>query len=421
MFDSIIKFLINQKPNLIIQAPARINLINPLDAVEGAFWMPAVAINGIENPLSVFVYLKKLKEKSKIKYFSVEKKDNGYYIETLLEEYLTKDIFEFRKKFYGNFKLIYACVYRFYKTCPAFWNKFKNEQFELGILTTIPFGSGLGGSAAIIVAVLYAFSLYFDLYNNISCIGEDEFPINKDIIAEMATKTEDEDLKITAGYSDRYVISRGGLGFCSYYGKLNHKELSLEPLAVYDRIDQTYNIKELPIIICFSGIQHNSGNIHDKLRKLYLQEDPKILKGYERLAEISWKSRFSIMSRNWKKLGAFLKENTRIMNDIMNDAGFKYGIGLANNILITLIEDHPSVYAVKLTGAGGGGSVFALVDPLNINKVLNDWKTRLNDIIINKDSFTALFPNYPINIREDLKKAKFYRIKIHNGVNIINI
>jgi len=419
LLSKILNFLRAKNPDVIVQAPSRINLINPLDAVEGDFWMPSVAINGIENPLSVFLYIKESRGISKIKIFSCE--NNGKQIKLHLEDILTKDIFEFRKKLYGNFKLIYASIYRFYKTCPIFWEKFKEKNFELGLISTIPKGSGLGGSAAIIIAAIYGLAKFFKIYNNLSCISDDELPINKDIIAEMATKVEDEDLRITAGYSDRYVICRGGLGFCSYYGKLHHKELSLEPLAVYDRIDKIYDIKDLPIIICFSGIQHDSGNVHDKLRKLYLQEDPKIIKGYERLAEISWKSRFTLMSRNWKRLGLYLKENTRIMNDIMKDAGFKYGIGLANNILITLIEDHPHVHAVKLTGAGGGGSVFALVEPNKIDIVLMDWKNRLKDIINNINSFKALFPSYPIEIRNNLKNAKFFRIKINDGVKEINL
>ena len=167
-------------------------------------------------------------------------------------------------------------------------------------------------------------------------MNKDDLPINKDIIAEMATKAEDEDLKITAGYADRYVICRGGLCFCSYYGKLLHKEISMEPLAVYDRIDKTYDIRELPIIICFSGVYHESGGVHGKLRRNYLKEEPRIINSYEILAEISWKSRFALLSRDWKLLGKYFQENTKIMNDIMSDAGFKYGIGLANNILITL-------------------------------------------------------------------------------------
>ena len=109
------------------------------------------------------------------------------------------------------------------------------------------------------------------------------------------------------------------------------------------------------------------------------------------------------------------------MNKVMKDTGFEYGIGLANNILIKVIEDHPDVYAVKLTGAGGGGCVFALVNPIKIKIVLNDWQTKLNEIILNKEKFSSMFPTYPSQICNQIKNAEFYQIKIdQNGVYVYN-
>ena len=413
LFEFIRDFLSSLSPDIIVQAPARINLINPLDAVEGDYWMPSAAINGIYNPLSAFVYIKTVKTKSRIRIYKVETISNKLQICIEYEDFLKKEISQLKNEFNSELKLFYATIFRFSKTIRIFWERLLENEYEIGILTTIPRQSGLGGSAAIIVALIYAFAKQFNLYNNLSCLQKGEFPINKDIIAEMATKVEDEDLKITAGYADRYLISRGGLSFCSYYGKISHREISYEPLAVYDRIDKTYEIYEFPIIICFSGVFHRSEGIHGKLRSLYLQEDQKILKNYKHLAEISWKSRFALMKKDWKLLGEYFKENTRIMNEVMVDAGFEYGIGLANNILISLIENHPEVYAAKLTGAGGGGCVFALVNPDKLNIVLVDWKRRLNELLTNKELFIKLFPTYPIQIRKKLNNAEFYTIKIN--------
>lgn len=417
--EKIIEFFRKKNPDIIVQAPSRVNLINPLDAVEADYWMPSVAINGIDDPLSAFCYFKEINGESVLKLYDFKNKDEAISIKISHQEKISKDILKFRSKFSTEYKLFYASVYRLNKTVPSFWTKFEKKCFEIGIITTIPRQSGLGGSAAIIIAILYGFSKFFNIYNTLTQENEDFFPINKDIIAEMATKVEDDDLKITAGYGDRYVISRGGLCFCSYFGKLHHKELSSEPLAVYDRIDKTYNIKKLPFIVCFSGVSHESGDVHKTLRKLYLHKDPEILKGYERLGEISWKSRFALMKQNWKKLGKYFQENTKIMNEIMKNAGFSHGIGLANNLLITLIEDHPDVYAIKLTGAGGGGSVFALVKPDKIDYVLNFWKDRLNEIIRNKEKYHEIFPSVEKDIREELKKAMFYKIRIHKGVHLI--
>ena len=97
MYKEIIQFIRIQKPELIIQAPSRINLINPLDGVEGAFWMPSVAINGIKNPLSVFIFIKKSKKVSKIKLFSIHAKFDKYFFNLEKEELIPKRMVDFKK------------------------------------------------------------------------------------------------------------------------------------------------------------------------------------------------------------------------------------------------------------------------------------------------------------------------------------
>ena len=416
MLKQILDFIKSLNPDILIQAPARINLINPLDAVEGDYWMPSAAINGLNNPLSVFIYIKRKEMFGSVKFYSNLDATGKLNICVSKEEKIEKDLNDIKKKSKGEFRLFYASINRLIKTNSAFREKFEKENFDIGIITTIPRQSGLGGSAAIIIGIIYGLTKYFGLYNNFNCLKMGEFPINRDIIAEIATKVEDHDLKITAGYGDRYVIARGGLGFCSYTGKIFHKKISLEPLAIYDRIDLTYNIKSLPIIICFSGVTHESGAVHEKLRKCYLDGDPIIIEGYQYLAEISWKSRFALMKHDWKQLGTYFKENTVIMNNMMRHVGFLHGIGLFNNILIRLIEHNSDVFAAKLTGAGGGGSVFALVNPDRIDTVLLSWKAELNKIINNEEYYSSLFPECPLEARDQLKNAQFFKIKIVPGV-----
>ncbi|MFW9864912.1 MAG: hypothetical protein ACFFEN_02350 [Candidatus Thorarchaeota archaeon] len=412
MLKAIKEFLFNLNPDMVIQAPSRINIINPLDAVEGDFWMPSVAINGKNNPLSAFLYLKKLDGISRVKIYGVKKTKTHFKFNVISEEIVSKNIGTNIKNLIGQQKLIYAGINRLCKMNSWFNKRFLKSNMEIGLLTTIPRQSGLGGSSAIIIAVIYGLALYFNLYNNLNVLEENEFHINKDIIAEIAMRVEDKDLKITGGYSDRYVISRGGLCFCSYRGKLYHKEISNEPLAIYDRIDETYNINHLPIIVCYSGMVHESGNVHRILRELYLKQHPQIIENYRLLAEISWKSRYALMNHNWKQLGEYFEENTQIMDNIMTIAGFKYGIGLVNNILIKLIKEHNEVYGAKLTGAGNGGSVFALVNPDKIETICNFWRNQLYKIVIDAKAFSLKFPKCPLSIREQLKHAQFFQIVI---------
>jgi len=415
LLKSVKEFLFNLNPDIVIQAPARINLINPLDAVEADYWMPSVAINGKSNPLSAFFYIKEIENESRLKNYVVQKPDQINIFDLRYEEPLAKSEIGIRKKLKTQSKLVYASILRLLRFSSRFKKLFLKSNIEIGNITTIPPQSGLGGSSSIIISVLYGFAKYFNIFNNFDVLKDNEFPINKDTIAEMATKIEDEDLEISAGYSDRYVISKGGLCFCSYYGKLYHKNLSLEPLAIYDRIGETYEINEIPIIICFSGISHESGDVHGKLRRLYMTNNLKILNYYKTLAELSWKSRFAIMNHDWKLLGKFFKENTKIMNKVMILAGFRYGIGLVNNILIKIIETTPNVYAAKLTGAGDGGSVFAIVNPDKIDSVFFNLKKRFYEIIKDKVKFSSKFPSYPSETIGKLKNVSFFQIKIDQG------
>jgi galactokinase/mevalonate kinase-like predicted kinase len=412
LLDAIKGFINSLNPDVIIQAPSRINLINPLDAVEADFWMPSVAINGIVNPLSTFVYVKKIHSRSKILKYNIIETQNKYKFELECEEYLIKQINNLSNHKNSDFLLFYASVYRLFQTNPYYKDAFSAQNIEIGIITTIPKQSGLGGSASIILAFLYAFTQFFDLTHKNSHLRNKDYPINKDTIAEIAAKVEQIDLKIVAGYSDRYIISRGGLCFISYVGKLYQRKIGSEPLAVCDRIDRIYEIKQLPIIICYSGVLHDSGLVHERLRKLYLEKDELIIKRYIELADISWKSRFALMNHDWKLLGDLFQKNTEIMNDVMFHAGFKHGIGLANNFLIELIIEEPEVYAVKLTGAGGGGSVFALVNPKKIEYVYKKWQEKLDEIIKDENTFKSKFPNYPLILRKELKEAQFFKVVI---------
>lgn len=412
MLKNIKDFLFSLNPDIVVQAPSRINLINPLDAVEGDFWMPSVAINGKINPLSVFLYIKKTSQISRLKIYSFDGKGDHSMIRLISEEQIQKNKSFIKRGMTGDHRLIYASIYRLMNISDSFTEKFINSNLEIGLLTTIPPKSGLGGSAAIIIAIIYGLTQFFNIYNNINGLKETELPFNKDTIAEIAMRVEDKDLKITAGYSDRYIISRGGLRFCSYVGKIDHRETTKEPLAICDRIDDIYDISDLPLLVCFSGKFHESGDVHETLRKLYLQKDQKMLNYYKRLAELSWKSRFALMKHDWKLLGDYFKENTELMNNIMKYAGYRQGIGLVNNVLIEIVEEHKDVYAAKLTGAGNGGSIFALVDPDKIDLIYNYWKDEIHELIKNNQAFNSRFPSIPTKIAKQLKNTQFFQVKI---------
>src|SRR3989344_3173892 len=73
--------------------------------------------------------------------------------------------------------------------------------------TTIPVGYGFAGSSAIVVAAIRAFDAHFGLH------------LSRASIAELALRTEIDELGIAAGCQDRYAISFEGLTYMDFTGK----------------------------------------------------------------------------------------------------------------------------------------------------------------------------------------------------------
>jgi len=63
---------------------------------------------------------------------------------------------------------------------------------------------------------------------------------------------------------------------------------------------------------------------------------------------------------------------------MMTACGFTDGAGWANNLCIQVALQNGALGA-KLTGAGGGGSVFALVPPGEENKLVDIWTRTANE------------------------------------------
>ncbi|MHA1673575.1 MAG: GHMP family kinase ATP-binding protein [Promethearchaeota archaeon] len=417
---TILNHIRDLQPEVVVKAPARINLINAMDAVEADYWAPIMAVTAEENPLSVYCYIKASHSRHSTLHIYNMDENTAKIVLNAQYNFSFKDLF-LDEKFWINPELdiFFGSLHYLFHQIPEFEDKLNHSSYEIGIITTIPRQSGIAGSSSLIIALLYTMGRYCKLtpdYHDPSFFSRT--PFNKDTIGEIATKIENNVLQNTAGYGDRITISRGGLAFVSFVGKLHHQAIGNEPLPVYDRIDKVYNISEIPIILAFSGVKHTSGEIHSQLRKQYLAGDPKLIELYAKLAEISWQSRFALMKHDWKTLGEIFDQNMAISEKIMQIGGFHDGIGWANKILTDLIKDHPDVYSVKLSGAGGGGSVFALVSPIMKTKLLVLWKQKLLEILDNPDPILKNFPGISKQDFEQLRNAKFYTIQINtNGVS----
>jgi galactokinase/mevalonate kinase-like predicted kinase len=340
--------------------PARINVLgNPADANEGAHATISVAI---ETRAGAFL----------------EEADE------LALEYLARDAAgewkvvqsqrcdPFSLVYDGPFDLLKGTINRLAVYSPEFRRKLAAKRFKISIWTDVPRHSGLGGSSLPVLLALAGLRALYDL---------EPQKHNDYVLAELTQRVEGAELGITCGFADRYVPLFGGIAYLDYRGKLHHKSIGQEPYATYERLDAY--VEHLPLVLVYTGLKRDSGDVHGVMRPRYLEEHARWWGGEDSLslseaplqreapfmvrimAEIgdtAWQGKMALLEHDWDTFGALMNQNHRLVNEMMEYCGFREGAGWANNLLIETALDNGALGA-KLTGAGSGGSVFALVRP----------------------------------------------------------
>ncbi len=348
------------KARYTLKIPARINILgNPTDANEGDYHTISAAISifagGVIEPADklTFQFLKEGDLESPVDSQTARVGQIPF----------TPD---------DKFKLFKAAVSRMLRFYPPLKLEMEKTKVRIGIWTEVPRQSGLAGSSIIILLILNALKEFYDLPKR-------EF--NDYVLAELTQRIEEIDLGVTCGFSDRYVTQMGGLAYVDYRGKLFHKNIFEEPFATYERLDAP--IEEMVFIVASSGVVRESGSVHSVLRGRYLLEYEKkltypdytspILEKFDEVAKTAWVGKIHLLRGDLEAFGNLMNKNHRLVNEIMLYCGFPDGAGEANNLLIKTALDNGALGA-KLTGAGGGGSVFALVRPKDEKNVVEEME-----------------------------------------------
>jgi len=250
-------------------------------------------------------------------------------------------------------------------TLHAYSSQFRRRLAERGGVrvatwTEIPRNSGLGGSSVLALLALAGLRAFYKLNPRLH---------NDYVLAELCQRVEAQELGITCGYADRYVPLFGGLAYLDYRGKLHQKPIGQEPFVTYERLDAW--APDLPLVVAFTGVVRESGDVHSVMRGRYLKEHadhecgspkPFMLEVMERVGATAWRGKMALLRRDWVEFGQLMRENHRRVDEMMTYCGLPAGAGEANNALIQAALAAGALGA-KLTGAGCGGSVFALARP----------------------------------------------------------
>jgi glucuronokinase len=143
--------------------------------------------------------------------------------------------------------------------------------------TSVPRGVGLGGSSAIVIAVLRALCALHGT------------TLDPTPMAELALAIETENLGIAAGLQDRIVQAYGGLVFMEFGDRGAYEQLAsalLPPLVVAWRADAA----------------QNSGDVHASLRTRLTAGDTTAVAGMKELAELARAARAALTAGDHERL-----------------------------------------------------------------------------------------------------------------------
>ena len=216
--------------------------------------------------------------------------------------------------------------------------------FDLMTYSDVPPGSGLGGSAVLLSAIIGAF-------NNFKENKYSDYEI-----AELAFHAERVVMNLSGGWQDQYATVFGGFNFIEF----KDDENIVNPLRISDDIK---NELEDSLILCYTGFNHDSGKIHnDQKSKMNNIKQKKYAEVSKDIAH-EMKSKLlkgqmdnfgELLGKAWKTKKKFSSKITNKLLDDIYDYGIKHG-----------------ALGGKLLGAGSGGFFLFYVPTYSKVKLMN--------------------------------------------------
>jgi D-glycero-alpha-D-manno-heptose-7-phosphate kinase len=209
-----------------------------------------------------------------------------------------------------------------------------------------PPGSGLGSSSTLVVALVKAFEELLNL------------PLGEYDVARLAYEIERKDLGLAGGKQDQYAATFGGFNFIEFH---QGDRVIVNPLRIKNWIVDEL---ESSLVLFNSGtVRSSAGVIQDQVNQIK-KDDKNALEGFHELKEDAILMKEHILKGNITEfamaMGRSWEAKKRTSDGITNSR--------LNQIYDAAIRS--GAYAGKISGAGGGGFMMFLCDPVKRPEVI---------------------------------------------------
>ncbi len=243
--------------------------------------------------------------------------------------------------YYGGLRLIQATCKKFYEYCQEVQIELPRKNFTCTYNTNIPRQIGLGGSSAIITAMMKSLIQYYNL-------GHDQ--IDKRILPSLILSVETEELGINAGLQDRVVQVYGGTVFMDFSKEVMDKIGTYE----YGQYESLNSALVPPLFLAYLSSPSDSGKIHSDVNFRYKKNDPEVVSAMRTFANYASSFRFVMENRDIERIKELMNQNFDLRRRIFGDIV----IGYKNLEMIEIARR----YGCAAKFAGSSGAVIGIYE-----------------------------------------------------------
>lgn len=210
-----------------------------------------------------------------------------------------------------------------------------------------PMGSGLGSSSALVVAMVEGMREALQL------------PLGEYDVAHLAFHIERRVAGFAGGRQDQFAATFGGVNFMEFYAD---DHVVVNPLRIHRRV---WNELESSLLLCFTGISRASAQIIEDQSKAVSKEGSRSLEAMHELKADAIEMKNALLMGDLEKMAKILNRSWI--------AKKKTSQAITNSYLDEMYDSamESGAMAGKISGAGGGGFMFFLVDPADKARVIS--------------------------------------------------
>lgn len=209
----------------------------------------------------------------------------------------------------------------------------------------VPAGSGLGSSSTLVVAMLKAYVEWLNV------------PLGEYELAHTAWVIEREEAGLEGGKQDQYAAAFGGFNFMEFG---QNGRVLVNPLRVKEWVVSEF---EASLLLYFTGKSRISGDIIQEQSQNVRTRNEMALEAMHSIKEEAFRMKECLLRGDFEHLHQVLRHSWESKKRMARQITNEHIDGLYACAM------KAGAYCAKISGAGGGGFMMFLTDPIHKDKV----------------------------------------------------